>query len=113
MCNWVLHTSALWFELSHIPQLGTGQRWPCALAVLWGPTLHPLPTEPPGSAQGWARGSGSSEVSSGRCWKPRCCSKREGGLHRVRGSAEPKETGSARGCPCARGARQGVADSPR
>ncbi|XP_039573490.1 uncharacterized protein LOC120506222 [Passer montanus] len=86
-----------------MPQLGPGQRWPRALAVLWAPTLHALPTEP----QGWARGSSSSEGGGGRCGKPRCCSKRERGSGRgARGSAEPKETGSAQGCPCVRGTRR-------
>lgn len=46
-----IHTLALCFELSGlILQPGTGQEVPRALAVLWGPTLHP--TEPPGLGQG-------------------------------------------------------------
>lgn len=91
-----IHTLALWLELSGlIPQLALGRgglvSWPCSGV----PPCTPCPRSP----QGWARGSGSSKVS---CWKPRCCSRRESGLGRgAHGSAEPQETGSARGCPSA------------
>lgn len=45
------------------------------------PPCTPCPRSPQ-QCPGLARGSSSSRVSDGCCWKLRCCSKRESGLGR-------------------------------
>lgn len=95
--QWGTRTLALWFELSGIPQLGTGQRWPHALAVLWGPTLHPLSTEPPAVP----RAGQGQQLLQGERWvlleAEVLFQKGEWFRQRSSGLAEPKETGSAQG----------------